>query len=623
MASTNPLQRTDSARAVDADSPKGPDGRRLRTHGRRASRRGKQRDQAETKRGETDYLGLPDWEGIRPIVMFLIFPGLFAAAMVLTGGGWDPLIMYGIAGLIGLYVAFSALKGVELVFACILFYIPFSKTYAIPIAPMVNGTNLLILLGLGAALLHASDRRQFVLAWPPGTTLVTVFALFTMLSGITVLQLPGGFSYLRYTELLNYKSWIDQFILFFVAVSCIRDVQAAKRAWVYMMVGSALVVIYSVPEMLDKMGRSTIEKSRIEGPHRQSNNFGGFVAYTTLPLVAFFVVFMKDLRAWLITPYFLVCAKILITTFSRGAYLAFAAGCLFSGYLKSGRFLAFWVLFAISVVAIFPQVLPEAILARMGSVTETQTSSAAPEQLDRSSEVRLIMWRAASRMILEDPIFGKGFKAFPKLKEDYTEQFVEESDPHSMYLYLGSQMGLPSIVLFVYIMGFMVYMGYRLARSRIDRFARAIGVGGASASVCYAIVCIFGSRAVNPDFTLYFWTYFVVMAVLYRDLILKNASETELSGAPKRLNAFLAQSQKKREQAAQNAEVAPLQRIGRRGKHRKSARVERAEAEKAQQMHEDSEPQALSARQRHKLNRATKRDNRKVVKDRLGAKRRG
>jgi len=89
----------------------------------------------------------------------------------------------------------------------------------------------------------------------------------------------------------------------------------------------------------------------------------------------------------------------------------------------------------------------------MGDVTEDAAGGGATEdKLDKSSEVRLVMWRAAGRMILENPFLGKGFKAFPKLKEDYTEQFVEESDPHSMYLYLGSQMGLPSIILFLLIM---------------------------------------------------------------------------------------------------------------------------------------------------------------------------
>ncbi len=631
MASTNPLKHDNSSEPASAETSERPTGKRLRSHSRRASVRGEKKQSQDKERGELDDYGLPDWEGLRPIVSFLIFPALFAIAIVLTGGGWEPIIMYGIAGIFGLYVAFSTLKGVELVFACILFYIPFSKTYAIPIAPMVNGTNILIFLGLFASLIQSADKRRHWLGWPPGTTLVTVFALFTMFSAITVLRLPGGFSYLRYNEFLNYKSWVDQFILFVIAISCIRDVKTAKRMWVYMMVGSIFVVLYSVPEMLEKMGRSTIEKSRITGPHKQSNNFGGFIAYTTLPLAAFFLVYIRDFRVWILSPYFLVFLKVLISTFSRGAYLAFAAGALFSGYLKSGRFLLFWALFVIAFFAIFPQVLPDAVLARMGAVTETKTSSAAPEKLDRSSEVRLIMWRASSRMILESPILGKGFKAFPKLKEDYVEQFVEESDPHNMYLYLGSQMGLPAVVLFLYIMGFVVYMGVRLARGRVDRFSRAIGIGGAAASLCYAAVCVFGSRAVNADFTLYFWTYFVVMSVMYRDLIKKpdpkrGARRAERAARDKALAAKRARKEEEPElqsgaevsedPASTDASVTPSRRA-RRAKARRGAKRARPVETPSQ----NDESAGMGVRERFKSDKATSRANRKAAKDRLSSRR--
>jgi len=615
MASTNPLQRVDQPSPEDSGNAGVPTGRRLRTHGRRASRRGKRIAKANEGRQEVTNSGLPSWEGLKPTATFLAFPALFAFAIVATGGGWDPLLMYGIAGLIGIYVALSTFKGLELVFACILFYIPFSKIYTIPIAPMVNGTNIMILMGVFASIMQASNKRTHWFGWPPGSSLVAAFAVFSSLSAITLLQQPGGLHYLLYTEFLNYKSWVDQFTLAFIAICTIRDREMAKRAWIYMILGSMLVVLYTIPEMLDKAGRSSIEKSRLVGPQQQSNNFGGFIAYTTLPLLALFTVYMRDIRVWFITPYFLVFAKIFITTFSRGAYVAFAAGALFTGFLKSGRFLLFWGLFMLSVVAIFPQVLPDAVLARMGSVTEDTASSAAPDKLDRSSEVRLIMWRAASRMTLESPIMGKGFKAFPKLKEDYTEQFVEESDPHSMYFYLSSQMGLPALILFLYIMGFMTYLGYKLSRNREDKFARAIGIGGASAAVAYAIICVFGSRAVNSDFTLYFWVYFVVMSVLYRDIIQKKSLSGELVGVPRRQNAFLAKAQREKDEAVQAEKASPAEKMAR-GQHRRSVKAEKQE----NSPHTD-ENQALSPREQFRAEKAKKYSKRKSIKKRLNSHR--
>lgn len=520
MASTNPFQQAEEDlfdASVDAPGGVRPRGARQSSRmARKRHRGGLQKRLREASSARFAHMGFPDLEGLRPVLYFLSVPAVVVFLLTLTGGGWPKPILYSIALALGVVVAISAFKSVELVLACLLIYLPFSKIYVVPLGPGINGTNMLMLLGMFAALLRAMDRRQKLAEWPPGTTLVLLFGIVSALSGFTIFLLPGGRTYFIYNELLNYKAWLDQFIFYFIVLTCLRDTETAKRCVVYMMIGSILVVIFSVPEMLDKMGRSTIEKSRIEGPHLQSNNFGGFVAYTVLPLIAVFVVYIKDLRAWLLTPYFLLTAKVLITTFSRGAYVAIFVGGLMAGWLKGKSFLALWMALAFCFLLVFPSLIPDSITARMSSVTENQaSSSAAPEEkLDKSASVRLIMWRAASQMILEDPILGKGFKGFPYLKAQYTETPVEESDPHNMYLYIGAQMGLPALSLFLLILGYSFYLGRWLSKVEDDQFIKAIGIGGASATVCFAVVCIFGSRAVSLNFTVYFWAYLVVMQVL-------------------------------------------------------------------------------------------------------------
>ncbi|MGQ7844946.1 O-antigen ligase family protein [Granulosicoccus sp. 3-233] len=503
---------------------------------RKASRRARRIERVESEKIEV-ISGWPKLEGLKPVLMFLSMPAVLVMAITLTGGNWPSSILYPIALGLGLIVGLSALKGVELVLACMIIYLPFSKVFVVPLAPGVNGTNMLVLLGLFAALLRASTLRQKLNDWPPGTALVAIFGVVTALSVVTISLLPGGRTYFLYNEILSYKAWIDQFIFYFIVLMCVRDVESAKRCVVYMLIGSVLVVLYSVPEMLEKMGRSTIEKSRIEGPHLQSNNFGGFVAYTLLPLVAIFFIYIKDLRAWLLTPYFLLTAKVLITTFSRGAYLAMVAGGFMAGWFKGRGFLAFWLTLVMCFLLVFPSLIPDSILARMDSLTHPDADSSIPEEekLDKSSETRLVMWRAGAQMILESPVLGKGFKGFPYLKEDYTEIAVKESDPHSMYLYIGSQMGLPALALFLLILGYSFNLGRLHASNEQDRFIKAIGIGGAAATACYAVVCVFGSRAVSLNFTAYFWAYLVVMQVLKQKMIVAEAARNPVAD---RTNAF-------------------------------------------------------------------------------------
>ncbi len=541
MASTNPFLHDSVATLADVANDDVPvhEGRRSGVAGARPKRQRTRRRAGVRKLKQMasgSVAGWPEFDGLKPVLTFLAIPAFLVLAITLSGVGWPRSILYPIAIMLGIVVAISAFRGVELVLAILLIYLPFSKIYVIPLAPGINGTNVLILLGMFAAVLRLLATRQKLTEFPAGTYLVLVFGFLTSLSAFTIMQLPGGRVFLLYNEILSFKAWVDQFIFYFIVLMCVRDVETAKRCIVYVMIGSALVVLYSVPEMLEKAGRSTIDKSRIGGPHLQSNNFGGFVAYTVLPLIALFVVYIKDVRAWLLTPYFLVTAKVLITTFSRGAYLAIVVGGFLVAWLKGKKFLTWWAVVVISLILAFPSVIPESIVVRMDTFTNDANSAASAEdKLDKSSVTRLVLWRAAAEMIEESPFLGKGFKGFQRLKDEYTEVPVEESDPHSMYLYIASQMGLPALGLFLVILGYSYWLGVYLSKNTEDRFIRVIGIGGAAATACFAVVGIFGSRAVTLNFTVYFWTFLVVMQVIRQKQL-----EAEAAKNPKRrrTNAF-------------------------------------------------------------------------------------
>lgn len=464
--------------------------------------------------------GFPSFLSLQPVLLFFLFPIVIIIAAVVSGGSMPVAILYPIALIMGAYVAYTTLNGLELVIACLLLYLPFSTTHAIPIAPGVNGTNMLLLLGLGGAIFQAFKGRGWFV-WLPGTALVYLFGFISAMSGFTTLALTGGYDHLIYNELLNYKGWLEQFLFFFVLQCGIRDREMAKRLVLYMGLSSIALTLYVVPEMIEKAGRSTIEASRLEGPHRQSNNFGGFVAYALMPPLAIFIVYMHNVRAWLITPYFLLTLKILITTFSRGAYLALALGAFCAGYFRGKGFVVFWASLGLVFLLIFPQFVPESIKARMQTLSSSDgnhNTRVTEDQLDASSRDRLILWRAAARIAIENPLTGLGFKSFPLVKDGYTDvQLFHVSDPHNMYLSLAAEMGLPAVSLFLLILYFSYRMGSTLSQNRSDHFMRAVGIGGVAATACYAVICVFGSRAVNLEFSCFFWALFVIMQVFMAD----------------------------------------------------------------------------------------------------------
>ena len=557
MASTNPFQHADTD-ALDGMNESiadvGVRGRRARRESSGAKRRSNTAKQRKAAKFAGMAHGFPSWEGLAPVIIFFMFPGMLAVAVTITGQ-WPIWALYGCAGLMGLYVFSTAFRGVELILACLLLYLPFSTTYVIPVAPGVNGTNMLLLLGLFASVLAKVDGRLTWLSWPPGTTMVFLFGFVSCLSGFTIMREPGGYEHLMYHELLSYKAWIDQFIMYFIALSCIRTIEVAKRFVLYMCLGAMVLAVYAIPEMLDKMGGSSIDKSRIGGPHQQPNMFGGFMAYTVLPVGAIFVTYIKDIRAWLLTPYFLLAAKLLIATFSRGAYLAMAVGAFMAAYFKGKGFLFFMGTLALCALLVFPSLFPQAVKDRLlGSEDENNRVIAVEgDKLDKSSEHRIILWRAGGKMILESPILGKGFKGFMKLKGEYTEQDVHESDPHNTYIYVAAQMGLPALVLFVMILAYSFHLGRALSRNREDLFIRAIGIGGAASTVCYSVICIFGSRAVNLEFTSYFWAYFVCMQVIHYQLRQKQDGDKPKK---RRTNAFETRNSEPAVAVAENSPFA-------------------------------------------------------------------
>jgi O-antigen ligase len=392
------------------------------------------------------------------------------------------------------------------------------------LAPVLNGSNMLLLLLLFAWFIQAFREQRPFFRPLPHTKLVMVWMVLSCFSAVTTVIHTGGFGFLLGEVGLEFKAWIDQFLLFFAFVNLIRDGTMARRLVVYMMLGSLATLTLGFQEMLDKQGLSTIERSRVEGPQIQPNDFGAFLVYSMGPFLGLLLTYPWNWRCGIILPYLAIAVKVLVATFSRGAYLALVAAGLLATYTKGLRILLVFAVVGGLGLALFPQVFPESAMARL---FQTQTTDlGTTTQFDASSQVRLVLWNAAIAMTLESPIFGKGFKMFPQLKDQYTEIFVHESDNHNMYLYISSQMGIPALITFVWIFYRMYQMSKRVAKAAPDGFGQVIGLGGVATAVSVGVVNIFGSRMVGIEVCGYVWIYLAVIIHLFHEL--NNTPEQEV-----------------------------------------------------------------------------------------------
>ncbi len=469
-----------------------------------------------------------EWARVISTFKFLLLPAVFAVLIVIIGVQLPKIVLYGVAAIIGGAAMVRAQKEPEILLALMLIYIPFAHLYAVSIAPLLNGTNVFILLCLFTGMSTAANRGESAFVAKPGFKLVVLWWILSSASLLTLLRTSGALSYTLSHELNQYTGWLSQAGFYLAVYSLVKTRGQAKRAMIYVMFGTTIVVLYGVREMFEKRGLNSIEKSRLGGVFEQPNDFGGFLAYTFIPFIALFLFNFGKIKSWLMAPYFIIVLKVLITTFSRGAYVAFAVGGLIIGWLRGRLFFFGWGIAALVVVAIFPQVLPNAVLDRINHTSRDSRI----ERVDKSTEHRFILWEAAIGMTLENPVTGKGFKAFPYLKAQYTARPVHEADPHNMYLYIASQMGLPALLLYLAFMVHAAWMGLRVLRLSECSFERVIGASVVAVVACLAFINMFGSRMVGLSFVGYFYTMVVIVQVLYAPTLKSNSGRSLGQNAP-------------------------------------------------------------------------------------------
>ncbi|MDF1781895.1 MAG: O-antigen ligase family protein [Alcanivoracaceae bacterium] len=372
---------------------------------------------------------------------------------------------------------------------------------------------------------HAFQRNTLIWRKVPGTTPMLIWALLSIFSGITVIFYIGLAYLISYVP-LEFKAWIDIFLVYFAFVNLIADGGMARRVAVYMLVGSLIVLVFGVQEMLEKSGLDSLEKSRVLGPQMQPNDFGAFLVYVSSILVAIIAIKPFEVRRWMLLPWLATIAKVLLATFSRGAYLALGASVAAMTWFRGLRYVVLAILLLALIVSQFPQLVPSSLRDRMAQTTVQGTHS---EQIDASSQTRLILWDAAIKMTVESPILGKGFKAFQYFKGRYTTVEVHESDTHNMFLFVSSQMGIPALIAFLAALACLFGFGYAVWRKAVDGFARSLGLAGIGMSAAVVVINMFGSRMVNIEVCAYVWIFLAVLGHLFAELKVPTARKVRVA----------------------------------------------------------------------------------------------
>jgi len=400
-------------------------------------------------------------------------------------------------------------------------YLPFSRVYALPVGgiPGANLTNLLLLLGpVAVASSRAQGRPR--LRFGRVEKLVIVFVAVASLSLVPSYQ-SGSFGMGELIQI--YRAWLAPILFFFIARGLVRDREDVMGVLEVLSWTTFLVAACTWKEGIDRGSRGTIDASRVPGLMEQANIMGAFLVYYGMVLLALGI----SRRPWRKgLPYlaaFLIAARATLYTFSRGAYMALGAGSVTVLTLANPAFLVVAGGGGVVAVALFPTLIPESIRERItGTTTQRRVrpgEEAISPQLDRSSANRLILWRAAARMIGQHPFVGIGVGRFEEMIGFYTETPIKKGDPrdaHNAYILLAGEMGVPSLLLLLLLYAVWSAVALRIHRKHRHPVDRSLAAAFLGCLVAVLVSCMVGSRFSDEALIAWFWMLAALVLVVAR-----------------------------------------------------------------------------------------------------------
>lgn len=439
----------------------------------------------------------------------LIFTGfvMLALGAMITKDDPVPKWLVVAAGLAGaFYFVKSGLLCSEIMLCFLAAYHPFSMQVAVDVFPGVNFTNFLIVVNFFLWFKKSHDESLPV----ERTPLRIPFMIFILLGVISISRgADYGMDYVGEASIQYYRKWIVPIMFYFLYAKAVRDKETLKNLVLVMIAAITLVGLMSIYEYMDT-------DERVEGVFDQPNQLAAFFNYYMFIPFAFFFLNMRKPKSWVWLAPFLICLRGVMVTFSRAGYMAFVVSLYAISFFRSKKLI--FILAILTWVMVKNLVLlPEGIRYRLSQTFEKTPTHSKPveiggQALDQSSSDRVKVWAGALFMIQEHPVFGVGYYLFEsKIRHYYTGR--KAHDPHNTYLHIAAEMGIPALLLFLWILWKIFIEARRLYRKSADPFYRALGLGFLAGYFGLLISNLYGSRIYFAEVSSYFW---ILSALIFR-----------------------------------------------------------------------------------------------------------
>ncbi|NMA54955.1 MAG: hypothetical protein GX952_03350 [Firmicutes bacterium] len=234
-------------------------------------------------------------------------------------------------------------------------------------------------------------------------------------------------------------------------------------------------------------------KTRVFGPFDNPNIFA---EYLTFILPVALVFFLTDRRLLAKTVWALAAASAgaaLVTTFSRGGWLAALTGMLALGFLWEP-----WLLLVMAMaVLLLPTVAPRQVLTRAASIGSLE---------DSSNVFRLSIWAAVLKMIAAYWLtgIGPGPASFNRIYPLFMIAGTPAIHSHNLFLQLALELGLPGLAAFVWILA-AVFSRSLLLLPQMDYPQRGVLAALLSSLIGFLLHGLVDNVWYSPKIALLFW----------------------------------------------------------------------------------------------------------------------
>ncbi|HTL48443.1 MAG TPA: O-antigen ligase family protein [Verrucomicrobiae bacterium] len=397
----------------------------------------------------------------------------------------------------------------DIFLSCVIAYVPFSKILRgeeeLSQFTILFNAALVAAAGLLYVLTRSSgeepgEPESFSLK-PQARTLVMALLVFLAFQLVSILHhLPYGPDYLRQAFVHWVGGWGTPALLFLILCFAVRDTRDFKTLAMAAAAGAFAAALLGLHEYFDIGNVGDFDRGRVLSIAQEPNMSASFFCFAVFLFAAFILQHWRKPAYWAWLIPIGIALRVITVTYSRGAYLALAAGCAAVAFFRS-RILFLVMAGAAIFVLLNPSLLPETVRSRFQMTFEHH--GAADVTLDRSSEDRIHVWRGALRVIQAYPWEGAGYDLFETRVIPFWAGTVRFNG-HNLFLMVTAELGVPALLVFLFLLSRFLGAGMR-ALSSPDPFARTVALGFVSGAVAFVAANMFSASFAWQEVSVYFW----------------------------------------------------------------------------------------------------------------------